>query len=138
MLYLLSHKLTRNRHCFIADLRPKAANTPRVKLDGNDDDNLIEPIDVLIPQDHLRELLLLQDGLHQHATIKKEALTDTDVKLSTANLKEYDEPETTRRIIESLKKGIIAFIIALLAELGLTITPFWLIFMISYYLEGWG
>ena len=50
----------------------------------------------------------------------------------------YDEPETTRRIIESLKKGIIAFIIALLAELGLTITPFWLIFMISYYLEGWG
>lgn len=49
----------------------------------------------------------------------------------------HDEPKTTRRIVESLKKGIIAFIIALLAELGLTITPFWLIFMISYYLEGW-
>lgn len=49
----------------------------------------------------------------------------------------YDEPKTSRRIVESLKKAIIAFIIALFAELGLTITPFWLIFMISYYLEGW-
>lgn len=49
----------------------------------------------------------------------------------------YDDTETAERIIDSLKKSIIAFIIALLAELGLTITPFWLIFMISYYLEGW-
>ena len=40
-------------------------------------------------------MLLLQDGLDQYAAIKKEALTDTDVKLSTANLNEDDEPETT-------------------------------------------
>ena len=81
MLYLLSHKLTRHRHCFIADLRPKAANSPRVKLDGKDTSDVKEPVDDLIPQDHPRIPLHHYDNLVQHAATKKEALEDTDVTL---------------------------------------------------------
>ena len=40
-------------------------------------------------------------------------------------------------IRESLKKALLGFMIAIFAELGLTIAPFWIIFTTSYYLSGW-
>ena len=80
-------------HCCIADLRPKAAKAPRVKLDGNDSADLNEPIDILIPQDHLIELLHLHDESDPHAAIKKEALTNAKVKLSESNPNDNDESD---------------------------------------------
>ena len=41
------------------------------------------------------------------------------------------------RVKNALKKGILAFIIAVLAHLKMTIAPFWIVFVLSYYLEGW-
>ena len=38
---------------------------------------------------------------------------------------------------EATKKAIIAFIIAIFSELHLTIAPFWLVFLVSYFFEGW-
>ena len=38
---------------------------------------------------------------------------------------------------DSLKKALFGFMIAIFAELGLTISPFWIIFTTSYYLSGW-
>lgn len=84
MLYWSSHNLTRHIHCFIAGLRPKAANTPTVKLDGDDCTDCDEPINVLIAQDHLRELLHLHNELNQHAAIKKEVPTNAEVLLPAA------------------------------------------------------
>ena len=49
----------------------------------------------------------------------------------------YDTTKDAIAVKDALKKGIIALIIAQLAELGLTITPFWLVFVVAYYLEGW-
>ena len=37
---------------------------------------------------------------------------------------------------ESLKKALIAFCIAIFSEIGLTIAPFWVIFVFSYYMDG--
>ena len=48
-----------------------------------------------------------------------------------------DTTEESTRIKEALKKAIIAFLIAILAELRLTIAPFWLIFVLAYYLDNW-
>ena len=49
----------------------------------------------------------------------------------------YDSTDEANRTIEALKQAIVALNIAILAEVGLTITPFWLVFMVAYYLEGW-
>jgi len=48
-----------------------------------------------------------------------------------------DESKDGRKVKEALKKAIVAFVIALLAELGLTIAPFWLVFVLVYYMDGW-
>ena len=37
----------------------------------------------------------------------------------------------------AVKKAIIAFIIAIFSELHLTIAPFWLVFLVAYFFEGW-
>lgn len=42
-----------------------------------------------------------------------------------------------KNIIRSLKKAVIALVIAIFAHLGLAIAPFWLVFVLSYYMEGW-
>lgn len=47
-----------------------------------------------------------------------------------------NSPES-KRLKTSLKKAIVALLIAIFAELGLTIAPFWLVFVLAYYLEGW-
>ena len=48
-----------------------------------------------------------------------------------------DDSEEAKKTQEALKKAIMAFIIALFAELGLTIAPFWWVFVLAYYMEGW-
>lgn len=42
-----------------------------------------------------------------------------------------------QKVKESIKKAMIAFIIAFFAYLDLTIAPFWLVFTFAYYSEGW-
>ena len=49
----------------------------------------------------------------------------------------YDNSDESERLKSALKKAIVALLIAIFAELGLTIAPFWLVFVLSYYLEGW-
>lgn len=39
--------------------------------------------------------------------------------------------------IEALKKAIFGFIIALMVHFRMVIAPFWIIFFIGYYLNGW-
>ncbi len=54
------------------------------------------------------------------------------------SLFEYDDSdETHTRLIDSIKKGLIAFIIAIYGELGMLISPFWTVFLVSYFLSGW-
>ena len=48
-----------------------------------------------------------------------------------------DNSDDSRRLKEALKKALLAFIIALFAEVGLTIAPFWLVFTLAYYMDGW-
>ena len=48
-----------------------------------------------------------------------------------------NNPEQEERLKGSVKKGIFAFIIALFAEAGLSIAPFWAVFVVSYFLDGW-
>jgi hypothetical protein len=58
---------------------------------------------------------------------------ETSNKKNKTN-KEIEDMIKTRA---SLKKAIFGFTIAIFAELGLTIAPFWLIFTASYYLNDW-
>ena len=48
-----------------------------------------------------------------------------------------DNPEKDERLKESVKRGVFAFIISLFAEAGLSIAPFWAVFVVSYFLDGW-
>ena len=45
--------------------------------------------------------------------------------------------EKREKIAESIKRGLIALLIAMMAELKLSIAPFWIIFVFSYYMHGW-
>jgi len=45
--------------------------------------------------------------------------------------------EKKEKVAESMKRGIIALIIAILAELELSLAPFWVVFTFSYYMHGW-
>ena len=47
------------------------------------------------------------------------------------NDKEHD------KLKEATKKAVLAFVIAMLATLELTIAPFWVVFMAAYYLNEW-
>ena len=53
------------------------------------------------------------------------------------NTKDKKTMKDNNLIRESLKKALFGFMIAIFAELGLTIAPFWIIFTTSYYLSGW-
>ena len=51
-----------------------------------------------------------------------------------------DNPQNSEEVMnlkKSVKKAIIALIIALFAFLDLTIAPFWLVFTFAYYSEDW-
>lgn len=55
-----------------------------------------------------------------------------------AFFKKYkNKHEEKSRAKESIKKATIAFIIGLFSELNLLYQPFWLIFLLSFYMEGW-
>ena len=48
-----------------------------------------------------------------------------------------EELKNRERLMEAYKRGLVALLIAILAEVGLTIAPFWIIFTLSYYMQGW-
>jgi hypothetical protein len=48
-----------------------------------------------------------------------------------------DHSADTLRLQGAIRKGILAFIIAILAHLELTIAPFWIVFALAYYSEGY-
>ena len=48
-----------------------------------------------------------------------------------------DMSKDSEKTKEALKRAILAFMIALFAEVGLTIAPFWLVFTLAYYMDGW-
>tara|TARA_B100001741_G_scaffold274500_1_gene244264 strand:+ start:176 stop:505 length:330 start_codon:yes stop_codon:yes gene_type:complete len=50
------------------------------------------------------------------------------------NIKDNEKKE---RLAESMKRAIIALIIAVLAELNLSIAPFWVVFVFSYFMHDW-
>ena len=50
------------------------------------------------------------------------------------NIKDDEKKE---KIAESMKRAVIALIIAILAELNLSIAPFWVVFVFSYFMHGW-
>ena len=47
------------------------------------------------------------------------------------------EEEDYKKIIESLKKGVLALIIAYLSHLDLKFTPFWLVFIVACFFHDW-
>ena len=51
--------------------------------------------------------------------------------------KKYENDEDSLKTKDAIKKAIIGFIIGLYSEVGLTIGPFWLIFVVAYYLQGY-
>jgi len=55
------------------------------------------------------------------------------------NNQEYEKEhhETIKNLKIAVKKSLIAFIIAFLAFLDLTIAPYWLVFTFAYYTEDW-
>ena len=53
------------------------------------------------------------------------------------SLYKEDDKEHKQRLIESLKKAIMAFIIAYLAHLDFTLVPFWLIFIVAFFFHDW-
>ena len=50
------------------------------------------------------------------------------------NIKDDEKKE---KIAESMKRAVVALIIAILAELNLSIAPFWVVFVFSYFMHGW-
>lgn len=48
----------------------------------------------------------------------------------------FSNKEDIPRIKTSIKKGFIALLIALCAELSLTLAPFWAVFLASYFLDN--
>ena len=48
-----------------------------------------------------------------------------------------NDAEHKKRLIESLKKALMAFIIAYLAHLDFTLVPFWLIFIVTFFFHDW-
>ena len=52
-------------------------------------------------------------------------------------LPKIKDNEKKERLAESMKRAIIALIIAILAELNLSIAPFWVVFVFSYFMHDW-
>ena len=49
----------------------------------------------------------------------------------------YNTRDITDDTGNQFKKAMISFLIAIIAELGVPIVPFWLIFVVAYYLQSW-
>ena len=50
------------------------------------------------------------------------------------NIKDDEKKE---KIAESIKRAVIALIIAVLAELNLSLASFWVVFVFSYFMHAW-
>jgi hypothetical protein len=50
------------------------------------------------------------------------------------NIKDAEKKE---KLAESIKRAVIALIIAILAELNLSYAPFWVVFVFSYFMHDW-
>ena len=48
-----------------------------------------------------------------------------------------DKDEETIKMQEAVRKGILAFMIAIFAHLELTIAPFWIVYGLAYYAQGY-
>ena len=51
--------------------------------------------------------------------------------------KNHSDKEKKTKIIESVKKSLMALVIAYLAHLDLIYTPFWLVFILSFFFHDW-
>ena len=60
-----------------------------------------------------------------------------NIKNKIKNKNDNKIKEWNNMVRTSLKKAIFGFLIAIFAELKLTIAPFWLIFSAAYYLDDW-
>jgi len=45
--------------------------------------------------------------------------------------------EEIEKVKDAARKGMLAFLIAIMAHLELTIAPFWIVFVLAYYLHGY-
>ena len=51
--------------------------------------------------------------------------------------KKYKNKEEKPKAREAIKKASIALIIGIFSELSLIYQPFWLVFLLAFYMEGW-
>ena len=51
--------------------------------------------------------------------------------------KDKKKSEERKRIISSYKKAVVAFSIAILSQVGMSIAPFWVVFTFAYFSDGW-
>lgn len=52
------------------------------------------------------------------------------------NIKKGTDEETIK-MQEAVRKGILAFMVAIFAHLELTIAPFWIVYGLAYYAQGY-
>ena len=48
-----------------------------------------------------------------------------------------EEKKELEKHIEAIKKALLALVIALLVHFRLSIAPFWIVFFLAYYFDGW-
>ena len=48
-----------------------------------------------------------------------------------------DRNANSERLKDAVRKGLLALIIAILAHLELTIAPFWIVFLLAFYSQGY-
>ena len=48
-----------------------------------------------------------------------------------------EEKKELKKHIEAIKKALLALVIALLVHFRLSIAPFWIVFFLAYYFDGW-
>jgi len=46
--------------------------------------------------------------------------------------------KTTNSLKDAASKGIVAMVIGLMSEAGISVGPFWVIFTLAFFLDGWG
>ena len=46
--------------------------------------------------------------------------------------------ETTASLQDAASKGVVAMAIGLMSEAGISVGPFWIVFALAFFLDGWG
>jgi len=52
-------------------------------------------------------------------------------------LPNIEDDKKKEKLAESIKRALVALIIAILSELNLSIAPFWVVFVFSYFMHDW-